>query len=64
MANKFPHIQAHHWEWAELTLADLPLTLPATDPGDIADPTLATAEDVALKLNTLMANLRTAGLIA
>lgn len=36
----------------------------ATDPGDIADPTVATAEDVALKLNTLMANLRTAGLIA
>jgi hypothetical protein len=39
-------------------------TAPAVDPGDIADPTMATAEDVALKLNELMANLRTAGIIA
>ncbi len=34
---------------------------PAADPGDIADPTMATAEDVALKLNALMAAMRTAG---
>jgi hypothetical protein len=34
---------------------------PAADPGDIADPTIATAEDVALKLNALMAAMRTAG---
>lgn len=39
-------------------------TVPAVDPGDIADPTLATAEDVANKLNDLMAELRTAGIIA
>lgn len=34
---------------------------PAADPGDIADPTMATAEDVAVKLNALMAAMRTAG---
>ncbi len=35
----------------------------AIDPGDIADPSLATAEDVAEKLNDLMAAMRTAGLL-
>lgn len=36
----------------------------ASDPADIADPTNATAEDVALKLNALMAAMRTAGSLA
>ena len=35
----------------------------AADPGDIADPTAASAEDVANKINTLLANLRAAGII-
>jgi hypothetical protein len=36
----------------------------AVDPADIADPTLATPEDVALKLNALMGAMRTAGSLA
>jgi hypothetical protein len=36
---------------------------PASDPGDIADPTIATAEVVGLKLNALMADMRTAGML-
>jgi hypothetical protein len=36
----------------------------AADPGDIANPATATAEDVANKLNALMAAMRTAGFLA
>lgn len=36
----------------------------AADPGDIADPSTATPEDVANKINDLMAAMRTAGLLA
>lgn len=37
---------------------------PAVDPGNIADPTTVTYEDIALKLNALMAAMRTAGSLA
>lgn len=37
---------------------------PATDPGDVADPTLATPESNALAYNALLAAMRTAGSLA
>lgn len=36
----------------------------ATDPGDIADPSIATAEDVGIAYNALLASLRLANVIA
>lgn len=38
--------------------------IPGEAVADLADPSSATAEDVALALNDLLASLRTAGLIA